>query len=119
MSHLYARPPHSCKNPKFEQILPPRQWHADRGGEGDQPGNLPGRELQLVGAKRRGKSTTIALISGLLLPTTGDAWIGDCSITKQPLQAKHLLGFIPQEIALYPELSAYQILLFLGQRVGL
>ena len=59
------------------------------------------------------------MISGLLPPTAGDAFIGGYSITKEPLAAKRLMGFIPQEIALYPELSARQNLTFFGKLYGM
>ncbi|MEZ4863810.1 MAG: ABC transporter ATP-binding protein [Caldilineaceae bacterium] len=79
----------------------------------------PGEIFSLLGPNGAGKTTTISMISGLLPPTAGDAWIGGHSITKAPLQAKRLLGFIPQEIALYPELSARQNLLFFGKLYGM
>lgn len=78
-----------------------------------------GEILGLLGPNGAGKTTLIAMISGLIAPTTGDALIGGYSITKQPLEAKQLIGFIPQEIALYPELSARQNLKFFGQMYGL
>ncbi len=78
-----------------------------------------GEIFSLLGPNGAGKTTTIAMISGLVPPTSGDAVIGGYSITKQPLQAKRLIGFIPQEIALYPELSARQNLRFFGQLYGL
>jgi ABC-2 type transport system ATP-binding protein len=78
-----------------------------------------GEIFSLLGPNGAGKTTTIAMISGLVPPTTGDAVIGGYSITKQPIQAKRLIGFIPQEIALYPELNARQNLRFFGQLYGL
>jgi ABC-2 type transport system ATP-binding protein len=78
-----------------------------------------GEIFSLLGPNGAGKTTTIAMISGLIPPTSGDAVIGGYSITKQPLQAKRLIGYIPQEIALYPELSARQNLRFFGQLYGL
>jgi ABC-2 type transport system ATP-binding protein len=59
------------------------------------------------------------MISGLIPPTSGDALIGGHSITQQPLAAKRLIGYIPQETALYPELSVRQNLRFFGQMYGL
>lgn len=78
-----------------------------------------GEIFSLLGPNGAGKTTTIAMISGLVPPTTGDAVIGGYSITKQPIAAKRLIGFIPQEIALYPELSARQNLRFFGELYGL
>lgn len=78
------------------------------------------REIfSLLGPNGAGKTTTISMISGLLRPTSGDATIGSHSITREPLAAKRLLGVVPQEIALYPTLSARQNLEFFGRMYGL
>jgi ABC-2 type transport system ATP-binding protein len=78
-----------------------------------------GEIFSLLGPNGAGKTTTISMISGLLEPTTGDAFIGGFSIIRQPLEAKRLLGVVPQEIALYPTLSARQNLEFFGCMYGL
>ncbi|MEZ4657194.1 MAG: ABC transporter ATP-binding protein [Caldilineaceae bacterium] len=78
-----------------------------------------GEIFSLLGPNGAGKTTLISMISGLLAPTEGDATIGGFSITQQPIAAKKLMGFIPQEIALYPELSARQNLLFFGRMYGM
>ena len=78
-----------------------------------------GEIFSLLGPNGAGKTTTISMISGLIEPTRGDAFIGGYSITQQPLQAKRLLGVVPQEIALYPTLSARQNLEFFGRMYGL
>ncbi len=78
-----------------------------------------GEVFSLLGPNGAGKTTTISMISGLLTPTVGDATIGGHSITRQPTQAKRLLGVVPQEIALYPTLTARQNLEFFGRMYGL
>jgi len=78
-----------------------------------------GEIFSLLGPNGAGKTTTISMISGLTQPTRGDAFIGGFSITHQPLEAKRLLGVVPQEVALYPTLSARQNLEFFGQMYGL
>ena len=78
-----------------------------------------GEIFSLLGPNGAGKTTTISMISGLVTPTEGDATIGGFSITRQSMQAKRLMGFVPQEIALYPELSARQNLAFFGRMYGL
>jgi len=78
-----------------------------------------GEIFSLLGPNGAGKTTTISIISGLLAPTRGDARIGGYSITRQPLEAKRLLGVVPQEVALYPTLSARQNLEFFGRLYGL
>ncbi len=78
-----------------------------------------GEIFSLLGPNGAGKTTTISMISGLTEPTRGDAFIGGYSILKQPLEAKQLLGVVPQEIALYPSLTARQNLEFFGHMYGL
>ncbi len=78
-----------------------------------------GEIFSLLGPNGAGKTTLISMISGLLSPTAGDATIGGHSIRREPLAAKRLMGFVPQEIALYPELSARQNLRFFGQMYGM
>lgn len=78
-----------------------------------------GEIFSLLGPNGAGKTTTISMISGLIEPTRGDAFIGGYSITQQPFQAKKLLGIIPQEIALYHKLSARSNLEFFGKMYGL
>ena len=78
-----------------------------------------GEIFSLLGPNGAGKTTTISMISGLLKPTRGNAMIGGFSITQQPLQAKRLMGVVPQEIALYPSLTARQNLEFFGKMYGL
>ncbi len=78
-----------------------------------------GEIFSLLGPNGAGKTTTISMISGLLTPSRGDATIGGSSIITQPLQAKKLLGVVPQEIALYLSLSARQNLEFFGKMYSL
>ncbi|MGB1286632.1 MAG: ABC transporter ATP-binding protein [Aggregatilineales bacterium] len=78
-----------------------------------------GEIFSLLGPNGAGKTTTISMISGLVTPTEGDAMIGGFSIQKQPMQAKKLMGVIPQEIALYENLSARQNLEFFGKMYSL
>lgn len=78
-----------------------------------------GEIFSLLGPNGAGKTTTISMISGLVEPTSGDARIGGYSIRTQAIQAKRLLGVIPQEIALYQELSARRNLEFFGRMYGL
>jgi ABC-2 type transport system ATP-binding protein len=78
-----------------------------------------GEIYSLLGPNGAGKTTTISMISGLLEPTEGDALIGGHSIRREPMAAKRLMGVVPQEIALYPELSARQNLAFFGRMYGM
>jgi ABC-2 type transport system ATP-binding protein len=78
-----------------------------------------GEVLSLLGPNGAGKSTTISMLTGLLAPTGGDASIMGHSVTKEPEAAKKSLGVVPQDIALYPDLSARENLVFWGKMYGL
>jgi ABC-2 type transport system ATP-binding protein len=78
-----------------------------------------GEVLSLLGPNGAGKSTTISMLSGLLMPTDGEASIMGHSVTKEPEAAKASLGVVPQDIALYPDLSARENLVFWGKMYGL
>jgi ABC-2 type transport system ATP-binding protein len=75
--------------------------------------------FSLLGPNGAGKSTIISVISGLLQPTEGEAFIRGYSITKEPQKAKSNIGVVPQEIALYGDLSARENLVFWGKMYGL
>ncbi|MFN7209469.1 MAG: ABC transporter ATP-binding protein [Aggregatilineales bacterium] len=78
-----------------------------------------GEIFSLLGPNGAGKTTTINIMSGLLAPSEGDVIIGGYSVTQNPLAVKRLIGVVPQEIALYPELSARANLEFFGKLQGL
>ncbi len=74
-----------------------------------------GESVGLLGPNGAGKSTTISMISSLLKPTSGDVVFEEKSIIKNPTEIRKVLGVVPQEIALYEELSAYENLKFFGE----
>ncbi len=74
-----------------------------------------GESVGLLGPNGAGKSTTISMISSLLKPTSGDVKLNGKSTIKNPSEIRKVLGVVPQEIALYEELSAYENLKFFGE----
>lgn len=78
-----------------------------------------GEILSLLGPNGAGKSTTISMLAGLIAPDGGQASIMGHSITSQPIQARACVGVVPQDIALYPDLSARENLSFWGKMYGL
>ncbi|GIN63406.1 ABC transporter ATP-binding protein [Robertmurraya siralis] len=74
-----------------------------------------GESVGLLGPNGAGKSTTISMISSLLKPTSGDVLFNGNSIIKNPAEIRRVLGVVPQEIALYEELSAHENLNFFGE----
>ena len=78
-----------------------------------------GEIFSLLGPNGAGKTTTISMLSTLYVPTSGEATIGGHSITKEPMAVRNLIGVVPQDLALYEELTARENLVFWGQMYGL
>ncbi len=73
----------------------------------------------LLGPNGAGKTTTIRMLSTVLAPDDGDVVIGGHSVTRDSDSVRRLVGVCPQELALYPELSATDNLVFFGRMAGL
>jgi ABC-2 type transport system ATP-binding protein len=78
-----------------------------------------GEIFGLLGPNGAGKSTTINCISGLITATGGSVNINGFNIAAETVKAKQSLGLVPQELALYEDLSAHENLLFWGSAYGL
>jgi ABC-2 type transport system ATP-binding protein len=78
-----------------------------------------GEIFSLLGPNGAGKTTTISMLCCLLKPDQGDARILDHSIRSDPMGVKSVLGVVPQELALYEDLSARENLTFWGKMYGL
>jgi len=74
----------------------------------------PGEIFGFLGPNGAGKTTTIKILTGLLRPTSGRATVGGFDITTHPVDAKRLFGYVPDEPALYPKLTAVEFLNFIG-----
>ncbi len=71
-----------------------------------------GEVFGLIGPNGAGKSTFIALLATLLKPTSGDIRLGGISIMKDARPIRSIMGYVPQDLALYPMLSAEENLAF-------
>lgn len=78
-----------------------------------------GEIFSLLGPNGAGKTTTISMLSTLFPPTSGDATIGGHSVSKEAMAVRGLIGIVPQELALYEDLSGRENLNFWGQMYGL
>jgi ABC-2 type transport system ATP-binding protein len=78
-----------------------------------------GEIFSLLGPNGAGKTTIISMLSCLLKPDQGDASVLGNSITREPQKVKASIGVVPQEIALYEDLSARENLNFWGRMYGL
>jgi ABC-2 type transport system ATP-binding protein len=78
-----------------------------------------GEIFSLLGPNGAGKTTTISMLSCLLSPTKGDAIIDGHSVRSDAEAVKGIIGVVPQEIALYPDLTARENLRFWGRMYSL
>ncbi|WP_155360214.1 ABC transporter ATP-binding protein [Acrocarpospora macrocephala] len=79
----------------------------------------PGEAYGLLGPNGAGKTTTISMLVGLLKPDTGTVVVGGTDLATDPMAAKAKIGYVPQEIALYPDLTGRENLRFFGRLFGL
>ncbi|MFC4601945.1 ABC transporter ATP-binding protein [Cohnella hongkongensis] len=78
-----------------------------------------GEIFGLLGPNGAGKSTTIHLLSGLLPSDAGEIALDGYSVAKRPLETKRRIGLVPQELAIYEQLSARENIAFFGRLYGL
>jgi ABC-2 type transport system ATP-binding protein len=78
-----------------------------------------GQIVGLLGPNGAGKTTTVSMIAGLLTPDRGDVLVGGKRLSADTDPAKRRIGLVPQDLALYDELSAYNNLRFFGALYGL
>ena len=78
-----------------------------------------GEIFGLLGPNGAGKTTTLSILSTLLIPDEGIVTISGYDIVREARQVKRLIGSVPQELALYPTLSAWDNLAFFGRIYGL
>lgn len=78
-----------------------------------------GEIFSLLGPNGAGKSTIISMLAGLLRPTSGEAFVMGYSTVRESRESRAAIGIVPQEIAIYPDLSARENLLFWGKMYGL
>src|SRR2546425_4782523 len=78
----------------------------------------PGELLGLLGPNGAGKSTTVSLLAGLIPPDRGEVLVDDHRLVGDADPAKRRIGLVPQEVALYEELTARDNLRFFGGLYG-
>ncbi len=80
---------------------------------------LPGEIFGLLGPNGAGKSTTVGVLTTRVRPTSGQAWIGEQDVWKEPTRVKHLIGVVPQRPNLDFSLTAREILIFHAAYFGI
>jgi ABC-2 type transport system ATP-binding protein len=78
-----------------------------------------GETYGLLGPNGAGKTTTISMICGLLEADAGEVVVAGRTLTTRSVDAKAAIGYVPQGLAIYPDLSARENLRFFAQLYGL
>jgi ABC-2 type transport system ATP-binding protein len=73
-----------------------------------------GELFGLLGPNGAGKTTTILMLAGVVTPSGGTAHVAGFNVVTEPFHSRRAIGFVPQELALYEELTAVQNLRFFG-----
>lgn len=78
-----------------------------------------GEIFGIIGHNGAGKTTLLKIISGLIIPTSGELFVNDIDVVKDPLALKQNLGYLPEESRLYETMTAENYLAFFGEIYGL
>lgn len=79
----------------------------------------PGEILGFLGPNGAGKSTTMKMLTGFLTPTSGSVKICGFDIEQQPLEAKRLIGYLPEGAPAYGDMTVWQFLQFMADMRGM
>jgi ABC-2 type transport system ATP-binding protein len=78
-----------------------------------------GEVVGLLGPNGAGKTTTLSVLATLRAPSDGTATVGGHDVGRHPAQARRAVGLVPQNVALYPTLTARENLRFFARLIGL
>ncbi|HEX5136999.1 MAG TPA: ABC transporter ATP-binding protein [Planctomycetota bacterium] len=73
-----------------------------------------GQVLGYLGANGAGKTTTIKILTGQLKPTAGTVTVGGHDVSREPARVKALIGYVPETLAVYEQLTPMEFLRFVG-----
>ncbi len=80
---------------------------------------LPGEIFGLVGPNGAGKSTMIKMLTTLLPPTAGDAWVAGCDVAAEAARVRRRIGYVPQALSADGALTGYENLLVSARLYGI
>ncbi|HUQ26219.1 MAG TPA: ATP-binding cassette domain-containing protein [Burkholderiales bacterium] len=78
-----------------------------------------GEVLGFLGPNGAGKSTTMRMVTGFMPPSAGKVSIGGHDVAESPLEAKRLIGYLPENAAAYPDMTVHSFLSFTAELRGL
>ncbi len=78
----------------------------------------PGEIFGLVGPDGAGKTTTMRLLTSIMDPTSGDAWVGGHHVVREAEAVKEIIGYMSQRFGLYPDLTVLENIHFYADIYG-
>src|SRR5262245_13244601 len=78
-----------------------------------------GEVVRFLGPNGSGKSTTMRMVTGYYAPTSGRVTVGGHDVAESPLEAKRLIGYLPENAAAYPDMTVRGFLEFAAEMRGL
>ena len=96
-----------------------KTFGAKRAVDGISFGVERGEVLGFLGPNGAGKSTTMRMVTGFMPPTAGRVTIGGHDVAESPLEAKRLIGYLPENAASYPDMTVRGFLEFAAELRGL
>jgi ABC-2 type transport system ATP-binding protein len=78
-----------------------------------------GEIVGLLGPNASGKTTTMRILTGYLMPTRGDAYIAECNMATDSLEGRKHIGYMPESIPLYTDMKVRDYLDFFGRLRGI
>ncbi|HEX6157236.1 MAG TPA: ATP-binding cassette domain-containing protein [Burkholderiales bacterium] len=96
-----------------------KTFGAKRAVDGISFGVERGEVLGFLGPNGAGKSTTMRMVTGFMPPTEGRVTIGGHDVAESPLEAKRLIGYLPENAASYPDMTVRGFLEFAAELRGL
>ena len=73
-----------------------------------------GQVVGFLGPHGAGKSTTMKILAGYLVPTTGTAFVGGLDVGAHPIETRRLIGYLPENNPLYDEMMVLEFLSFIA-----
>jgi len=79
----------------------------------------PGEIFGFLGPNGAGKTTTVKILSGIMRPTSGSVSVAGFDLASDPLAAKRAMAYIPDEPFVYPKLTGWEFMRFIGDLYSL
>jgi ABC-2 type transport system ATP-binding protein len=96
-----------------------KRWGAHRAVDGVSLEVFDHEVMGLLGPNGSGKSTILRILAGYLRPSAGSASIAGHDVVHDSLQARRLIGYVPEDVSLYPQMRVAEFLVFMARLRGL